>query len=39
MINECEEDMDTWTETFDDESGTGNDVYSTGIAAIERLSS
>ena len=39
MTTECEEDMDTWTETFDDECGTGTDVYSTGVASIERLAS
>jgi hypothetical protein len=39
MTTECEEDMDTWTETVDDESGTGTDVYSTGVASIERLAS
>ena len=37
MLTECEEDMDTWTETVDDEFGTGNDIYSTGISSIERL--
>lgn len=37
MLTECEEDMDTWTETADDEFGAGNDIYSTGVSSIERL--
>jgi hypothetical protein len=38
MVTECEEDMDTWTETVDDEFGVGNDIYSAGVSSIERLS-
>ena len=38
MVTECEEDMDAWTESVDDEAGTGNGVYSAGVASIERLS-
>jgi len=38
MITCCEEDMEAWNETQDDEFGTGNDVYSIGISSIERLS-
>ena len=30
--------MDTWTESVDDESGVGNDIYSAGVSSIERLS-
>jgi hypothetical protein len=37
MLTECEEDMDVWTETVDDEFGAGNDIYSTGVSSIERL--
>jgi hypothetical protein len=37
MLTECEEDMDAWTETADDEFGAGNDIYSTGVSSIERL--
>ena len=37
MLTECEEDMDTWTETVDDEFGTGNDIYSSGVGSIQRL--
>lgn len=39
MVTECEEDMDAWTESVDDELGAGNGVYSAGVASIERLSS
>jgi len=38
LLTECEEDMDTWVESVDDEYGTGNDAYSAGVSAIERLS-
>lgn len=38
LVTECEEDMDTWKETLEDEQGTGNDAYSTGVSAIARLS-
>ena len=38
LVTECEEDMDTWAETAEDEDGTGNSAYSAGIGAIERLS-
>jgi hypothetical protein len=38
MVTECEEDMDAWTESVADEFGTGNGVYSAGVASIERLS-
>ena len=38
LVTECEEDMDAWAETADDEDGTGNSAYSAGIGAIERLS-
>lgn len=38
LVTECEEDMDAWAESADDEDGTGNSAYSAGIGAIERLS-
>lgn len=38
LVSECEEDMDTWAESFDDEDGTGDTVYAAGVSAIERLS-
>ena len=38
MVTECEEDDSVWAESKNDEYGTGNDTYSAGISAIERLS-
>lgn len=39
LVTECEEDADTWAEAVDDECGAGNDAYSAGTSAVERLSS
>ena len=38
LVTECEEDMDVWIQTLEDEQGTGSDAYSTGVNAIARLS-
>ena len=38
LVTECEEDMEEWAQSVDDEFGTANTVYATGVTSIERLS-
>ena len=38
LVTECEEDMDVWSKSTDDELGTGSDAYSAGVSAVARLS-
>lgn len=37
LLTECEQDMEAWEASVDDEAGTRSDPYATGVSSISRL--
>ena len=38
MLTECDDDLETWAETIEEDEGVGNDAHSAAVSAINRLS-